>query len=151
MTQSRHSRRGDAVAGPRNLVTYNQVKLKYPGRQIVVTETGWATTSIGSQQFSVGISNARDYHVLNAPGDAPRVKSTLTSAPERFVIFSVETPPEIGSFWTCDAPFWPGRRRLVEGPLHGGARRPPQETDTHAAAPSSTGGSSSSSAACRPL
>jgi glucan 1,3-beta-glucosidase len=43
--------------------TYNQVKLKYTGRQIVVTETGWPTTfgPIGSQQFPVGISNARDY------------------------------------------------------------------------------------------
>jgi exo-beta-1,3-glucanase (GH17 family) len=43
--------------------TYNQVKLKYRGRQIVVTETGWPTTfgPIGSQQFPVGISNARDY------------------------------------------------------------------------------------------
>jgi exo-beta-1,3-glucanase (GH17 family) len=44
-------------------VTYNQVRSKYPGRQIVVTETGWPTTfgPIGSQQFPVGISNARDY------------------------------------------------------------------------------------------
>jgi exo-beta-1,3-glucanase (GH17 family) len=43
--------------------TYNQVKLKYRGRQIVVTETGWPTTlgPIGSQQFPVGISNERDY------------------------------------------------------------------------------------------
>lgn len=43
--------------------TYNQVKLKYPGRQIVVTETGWPTTfgPSGSQQFPVGITNARDY------------------------------------------------------------------------------------------
>jgi exo-beta-1,3-glucanase (GH17 family) len=43
--------------------TYNQIGLKYPGRQIVVTETGWPTTfgPIGSQQFPVGISNAREY------------------------------------------------------------------------------------------
>jgi len=43
--------------------TYNQVKLKYRGRQIVVTETGWPTTfgPIGSQQFPIGISNPRDY------------------------------------------------------------------------------------------
>jgi hypothetical protein len=40
-----------------------QIRSKYPGRQIVVTETGWPTTfgPIGSQQFPVGISNARDY------------------------------------------------------------------------------------------
>ena len=43
--------------------TYHQIKLKYPGRHIVVTETGWPTTfgPIGSHQFPVGISNARDY------------------------------------------------------------------------------------------
>ena len=43
--------------------TYNQIQTKYPGRQIVVTETGWPTTfgTIPSQQFPVGISNARDY------------------------------------------------------------------------------------------
>jgi exo-beta-1,3-glucanase (GH17 family) len=37
--------------------------LKYPGQQIAVTETGWPTTfgPIGSQQFPVGISNAREY------------------------------------------------------------------------------------------
>ena len=42
--------------------TYDQIRLKYPGRQIVVTETGWPTTfgQIGSHQFAVGI-NARDY------------------------------------------------------------------------------------------
>ncbi len=43
--------------------TYNQIQTRYPGRQIVVTETGWPTTfgTIPSQQFPVGISNARDY------------------------------------------------------------------------------------------
>jgi exo-beta-1,3-glucanase (GH17 family) len=43
--------------------TYSQIKFKYPGRQIVVTETGWPTTSgpVGSRQFLAGISNARDY------------------------------------------------------------------------------------------
>ncbi len=43
--------------------TYGQIQSKYSGRQIVVTETGWPTTfgPIGSQQFPVGISNARDY------------------------------------------------------------------------------------------
>jgi exo-beta-1,3-glucanase (GH17 family) len=43
--------------------TYGQVRSKYPGRQIVVTETGWPTTfgPIGSQQFPIGIDNARDY------------------------------------------------------------------------------------------
>jgi exo-beta-1,3-glucanase (GH17 family) len=43
--------------------TYHQIKLKYPGRHIVVTETGWPTTfgPIGSHQSPVGISNARDY------------------------------------------------------------------------------------------
>jgi exo-beta-1,3-glucanase (GH17 family) len=42
--------------------TYNQIQTKFPGRQIVVTETGWPTTfgTIPSQQFP-GISNARDY------------------------------------------------------------------------------------------
>ncbi len=43
--------------------TYGQLQAKYPGRQVVVTETGWPTTfgPIGSEQFPVGISNARDY------------------------------------------------------------------------------------------
>lgn len=43
--------------------TYSQIKLKYPGWQVVVTETGWPTTSgpVGSHQFPAGISNARDY------------------------------------------------------------------------------------------
>ena len=43
--------------------TYNQIKKKYPGRQIVVTETGWPTTfgPIPAQQFPVGISNAKDF------------------------------------------------------------------------------------------
>jgi exo-beta-1,3-glucanase (GH17 family) len=43
--------------------TYDQLKRKYPGRQIVVTETGWPTTfgPIGARQFPAGISNARDY------------------------------------------------------------------------------------------
>ena len=43
--------------------TYNQIQTKYPERQIVVTETGWPTTfgPIPSQQFPLGISNARDY------------------------------------------------------------------------------------------
>jgi len=42
---------------------YNQIQAKYPGRQIVVTETGWPTTfgQIPSQQFPKGISNARLY------------------------------------------------------------------------------------------
>jgi exo-beta-1,3-glucanase (GH17 family) len=45
------------------LSTYHQLEAKYPGRQIVVTETGWPTTfgPIPSQQAPVGISNARDY------------------------------------------------------------------------------------------
>jgi len=43
--------------------TYTKIQTKYPNRQIVVTETGWPTTfgAIPSQQFPVGISNARDY------------------------------------------------------------------------------------------
>jgi glucan 1,3-beta-glucosidase len=43
--------------------TYNQIQTKYSGRQIVVTETGWPTTfgPIPAQQFTTGISNARDY------------------------------------------------------------------------------------------
>ena len=43
--------------------TYNQIQTKYAGKQIVVTESGWPTTfgPIPSQQFPVGISNARDY------------------------------------------------------------------------------------------
>ena len=43
--------------------TYGKVRSKYPGRQIVVTETGWPTTFglIPAQQFPIGISNARDY------------------------------------------------------------------------------------------
>jgi exo-beta-1,3-glucanase (GH17 family) len=43
--------------------TYGRLKSKYPGRQIVVTETGWPTTfgPIGSTQFRIGIENARDY------------------------------------------------------------------------------------------
>ena len=45
------------------LSTYHQLEAKYPGRQIVVTETGWPTTfgPIPSQQAPVGISNARGY------------------------------------------------------------------------------------------
>jgi len=45
------------------LSTYHQLEAKYPGRQIVVTETGWPTTfgPIPSQQAPVGINNARDY------------------------------------------------------------------------------------------
>jgi len=45
------------------LDTYGRIQSKYPGRQVVVTETGWPTTfgPIGSPQFPVGISNARDY------------------------------------------------------------------------------------------
>ena len=41
----------------------HQLEAKYPGRQIVVTETGWPTTfgPIPSQQAPVGISNARGY------------------------------------------------------------------------------------------
>jgi glucan 1,3-beta-glucosidase len=43
--------------------TYNQIQIKYSGRQIVVTETGWPTTfgPIPAKQFPIGISNARDY------------------------------------------------------------------------------------------
>ena len=54
--------------------TYNQIQTKYPGRQIVVTETGWPTTfgTIPSQQFPVGISNARDYlNRVKALGTGP--------------------------------------------------------------------------------
>ena len=43
--------------------TYGQIQSKYPGRQIVVTETGWPSTygQTAPQQFPIGISNARDY------------------------------------------------------------------------------------------
>lgn len=43
--------------------TYNRVAAKYPGKQVVVTETGWPTSygRIPSKQFPIGISNARDY------------------------------------------------------------------------------------------
>lgn len=43
--------------------TYGQIQAKYPGRQIVVTESGWPTTfgPTGAPQLPVGISNARDY------------------------------------------------------------------------------------------
>ena len=43
--------------------TYGRIRSKYPGRQIVVTETGWPTTfgPIGARQFPAGIANARDY------------------------------------------------------------------------------------------
>jgi exo-beta-1,3-glucanase (GH17 family) len=43
--------------------TYSQIQTKYAGKQIVVTESGWPTTfgPVPSQQFPVGISNARDY------------------------------------------------------------------------------------------
>jgi len=43
--------------------TYGQIQAKYPGRQIVVTETGWPTSfgPIPSTQFPIGIENARDY------------------------------------------------------------------------------------------
>jgi exo-beta-1,3-glucanase (GH17 family) len=43
--------------------TFNQIQTKYPGRQIVVTETGWPTTfgPIPAQQFLDWRRNARDY------------------------------------------------------------------------------------------
>src|SRR5262245_55303486 len=43
--------------------TYGQIQAKYPGRQIVVTETGWPTTfgPTGAPQALIGISNAKDY------------------------------------------------------------------------------------------
>jgi exo-beta-1,3-glucanase (GH17 family) len=43
--------------------TYGQIQAKYPGRQIVVTETGWPTTfgPTGAPQAPIGISNAKDY------------------------------------------------------------------------------------------
>ena len=43
--------------------TYAQIQAKYPGRQIVVTETGWPTSfgPIPSEQFPIGIGNARGY------------------------------------------------------------------------------------------
>lgn len=43
--------------------TYDRVVAKYPGKQVVVTETGWPTSygAIPSKQFPIGIANARDY------------------------------------------------------------------------------------------
>lgn len=43
--------------------TYERVVAKYPGKQVVVTETGWPTSygKIPSKQFPIGIRNARDY------------------------------------------------------------------------------------------
>ena len=43
--------------------TFDRIKARYPGRQIVVTETGWPTTfgPVAAQQSAIGISNARDY------------------------------------------------------------------------------------------
>jgi len=56
--------------------TYNQIQTKYAGKQIVVTESGWPTTfgPVPSQQFPVGISNARDYlNRLTAWAEAQQV------------------------------------------------------------------------------
>jgi glucan 1,3-beta-glucosidase len=43
--------------------TFERVATKYPGKQVVVTETGWPTSygTLLSKQFPIGISNARDY------------------------------------------------------------------------------------------
>ncbi|MFO0998566.1 MAG: hypothetical protein U1F33_17995 [Alphaproteobacteria bacterium] len=45
------------------LATYQAIATKYPGHQIVVTETGWPTTYglPSAKQFPIGIANARDY------------------------------------------------------------------------------------------
>jgi glucan 1,3-beta-glucosidase len=49
------------------LATYQQLVSKYPGKQVVVTETGWPTTygwvvnTTPPKQFAIGISNPRDY------------------------------------------------------------------------------------------
>lgn len=43
--------------------TYNRLVAKYPGKQVVVTETGWPTTygTVPAKQFPIGIRNAGDY------------------------------------------------------------------------------------------
>ena len=49
------------------VATYQQLVSKYPGMQIVVSETGWPTTfgwvvnTTPPKQFDIGITNARDY------------------------------------------------------------------------------------------
>ncbi len=42
---------------------YDQIAAKYPGKQVVVTETGWPTSygAVPSKQFPIGIRNAGDY------------------------------------------------------------------------------------------
>jgi exo-beta-1,3-glucanase (GH17 family) len=55
--------------------TYAKVQGKYPGKQIVVTETGWTTTfgQIGAKQFPVGISYAgRDRRLIRSSTRCPR-------------------------------------------------------------------------------
>jgi exo-beta-1,3-glucanase (GH17 family) len=50
--------------------TYNEIKAKYPGKQIVVTETGWPTTygwivnAPTPKQCQVGLDNAKKYQEL---------------------------------------------------------------------------------------
>ncbi len=43
--------------------TFERIAAKYPGKQVVVTETGWPTSygTLLSKQFPIGIANARDY------------------------------------------------------------------------------------------
>lgn len=49
------------------VATYQQLVSKYPGMQIVVSETGrsttfgWVVNTTPPKQFDIGITNARDY------------------------------------------------------------------------------------------